>query len=141
MRGSEARRRRGRLPHMGFLWLLLAVTAWAEPPKDVLDFFRTAAENLADQDTRGFLDHFDRDMPGYSKLRDEIEALAYADVSSTIEFASDEGDDHARTMQLDWIIRINGASPRRQLIDCKMEKRGQKWKITSLRPIEFFAQP
>ena len=121
--------------------LLLAVTVSAEPPKDVLDFLRTAAENLADQNTSGFLDHFDRGMPGYSKLKDEIEALAYADVSSSIEFANDEGDERARAMQLDWIIRINGAEPRRQLIDCRIEKRGKVWKITSLRPIEFFAQP
>ncbi len=123
------------------VFLAMAAVAWADPPQDVLDFVRTAAENLADQNPQGFLDHFDREMPGYSILKDEIEALTYADVSSTIEFATDEGDDHARTMQLDWILRINGGTPKRQLIDCKIEKRGKKWKITSFRPLEFFAQP
>jgi|SRR5215471_15645861 len=128
-------------PRAWFLLLLFAAAAWAEPPKDVLDFLRTAAENLADQDPRGFLDHFDGDMPGYQMLKDEIEALKYADVESTVEIATDEGDEQTRTMRLDWLMRVNGGMPKRQLVDCKLEKRGKKWKITSFHPIEFFAQP
>jgi|SRR5215472_2153667 hypothetical protein len=128
-------------PRAWFPLFLFAVAASGEPPKDVLDFLRTAAENLADQDTRGFLDHFDREMAGYQMLKDEIEALAYADVESTIEIATDDGDEETRTIRLDWLLRINGGMPKRQLVDCKLQRRGKKWKITSFRPIEFFAQP
>ena len=74
-------------------------------------------------------------------LKDEIESLAYAHVESTIEIATDDGDEETRTVRLDWLIRINGGMPKRQLVDCKLQRRGKKWKITSFRPIEFFAQP
>lgn len=119
--------------------LVCAVSGWAETPKDVVEFLQSAAEALADQDPNGFLDHFDRNMPGFSTLRDEAAALANADVESTIEFNSDEGDDRARKIQLDWVLRINGGRPRHELVDCRMEKQGKKWKIIELRPVEFFA--
>jgi hypothetical protein len=123
------------------LFLAFAVSSWAEPPKDVIEFLQSAAEALADQDTNGFLDHFDHNMPGYSTLRDEAAVLANADVESTIEFVSDEGDDKRQALQLDWLLRVNGGRPRHELVQCKMEKQGKKWKITELRPVEFFAGP
>ena len=53
----------------------------------------TAAEALANDDEQSFLDHFDRNMPGYAALRDDVEGLLAArDVGSTIEVVSDEGD-------------------------------------------------
>jgi hypothetical protein len=126
---------------MGFLavFLLLAGSAGAQPPKDVLDFVRSAADALADQDANGFLDHFDRNMPGYATLRDEAAVLARADVESAIEFVTDEGDDKRRDLRLDWLLRINGGLPRHELVECRMEKQGKKWKITQLKPVEFFA--
>jgi hypothetical protein len=123
----------------GLLFLVFAVGASAETPKDVVDFLQSAAEALADQDANGFLDHFDRNMPGYSTLRDEAAALANTDVESTIEFVSDEGDDKRRELRLDWLLRVNGGRPRHELVECRMEKQGKKWKITRLRPVEFFA--
>ncbi len=121
------------------LLLAFAVGGWAETPKDVIDFLRSAAEALADQDANGFLDHFDRNMPGFSTLRDEAAVLANADVESTIEFVNDEGDDKRRELQLDWVLRVNGGRPRHELVECRMEKQGKKWKITKLQPVEFFA--
>ena len=121
------------------LLLAFAVSSWAETPKDVMDFLRTAAEALADQNGDGFLDHFDRNMPGFATLRDEVAVLATADVESTIEFVSDEGDDKRREMQLDWVLRVNGARPRHELVQVRVEKQGKKWKITQMRPVEFFA--
>ena len=125
-------------------WALLlacAVAAHAETPRDVLDFFRTAAEALSDQDPRAFLAHFDPSMKGYVLLSDEVAALANLDVSSTLEFASDEGDDRVREMDLDWLLRINGGRPRREILHCKLEKQGKKWRITALDRVEFFAAP
>jgi hypothetical protein len=119
--------------------MLVAVTSRADTPKDVLDFVRTAAEALADQDPQAFLDHFDPAMEGFATLRDEAAVLANANVESTIEIFSDDGDDHAREMRFDWILRVNGGRPRREIVSAKLEKRGKKWKITSFKPVEFFA--
>src|SRR5712692_4449216 len=63
-----------------------AVLARADPPRAVCALLRAAAEALDDKDPAAFLDLFDRSMPGYGQLRDDIEALLAAeDVSSTIE--------------------------------------------------------
>ena len=124
--------------------VLLAAIAWAQdplkdaPPKDVQTFFRTAVEALADQDIPAFLDHFDHGMPGFGELRSDVEALANAEVSSTLEIAKDEGDERARVVELDWLIRIDQARPRREIVRCKIEKQGKKWKMTSFEPLRFF---
>jgi hypothetical protein len=124
--------------------LLLAASASAQdplrdaPPRDVQDFFRTAAEALADRDSAAFLGHFDRGMPGFGQLRGDVEALAATDVSSTLEIAKDEGNGQARVVELDWMIRIDQARPRREIVRCRIEKQGKKWKITSFEPLRFF---
>jgi hypothetical protein len=52
--------------------LILLSTAWAfaEPPPDVLDLFREAAEALATDDASAFLAKFDPNMAGYAAFRD-----------------------------------------------------------------------
>lgn len=124
---------------LAVLFLGFTMASWAEPPQAVKDFLRTAAEALADQDPNGFLDHFDRNMPGFAKLREEVAVLADADVESTIEFVSDEGTETRLDLRLDWLLRVNGGLPKHELITCRVEKQGKKWKITEFRPIEFFA--
>jgi hypothetical protein len=121
------------------LLLMAAALAQAEPPADVLKFFRTAAEALANNDPRAFMAKFDRDMPGYVTLRDEIEGLLAAhEVGSTIEVVDDEGDGRRRALQLDWLLSITDLGLRRQIVKCKIERRGREWRITQLEPIEFF---
>jgi hypothetical protein len=111
----------------------------ADPPAAVLDLFRTAAEALADKQPSDFLDLFDRTMPGYAQLRDEIEdLLAVEDVGSSIEITNDQGDDRARDLEVDWYLRIGRNEPRRAILKCRVERRGRAWKITRLEPIEFF---
>ena len=110
-----------------------------ETPKDVLDLFRTAVEALADKDPTAFLDKFDRKMPGYDTLHDEVFALLdHSEVSSEVEIVSDEGDAQKRALQLDWVLSIDEDQPRRQIVKCHIERQGKKWKITSLEPVEFF---
>jgi hypothetical protein len=125
---------------MRFALLLMAVSlAPAEPPADVLKFFRTAAEALANNDPRTFMAKFDRDLPGYVLLRDEIEGLLAAhEVGSTIEVVNDEGDGQRRALQLDWLLSITDLGLRRQIVKCKIERRGREWKITQFEPIQFF---
>jgi len=119
--------------------LLLMMLALADPPADVLEFFRTTVESLLDNDAREFMANFDPNMPGYAKLRDEIDGLlASGAVGSTIEIVSDEGDDRKRALELDWLLEIEGKQPKRGILKCRIERQGKKWKITSLDPIEFF---
>jgi hypothetical protein len=110
-----------------------------ETPKDVLDLIRTAVEALADKDPTGFLDKFDRRMPGYDTLHDEVFALLdHSEVSSEVEIVSDEGDAQKRALQLDWVLNVDEDQPRRQIIKCRIERQGKKWKIMSFEPVNFF---
>jgi hypothetical protein len=110
-----------------------------DAPKDVLDFFRTAAEALADKDAMAFLDHFDTKMTGYDVLSSQVQALLErSEVSSSIEVVEDQGTDQKRTLQLDWLLRIDMDLPKRQIVKCSIEKQSRKWKITSFDPIDLF---
>lgn len=113
-----------------------------DTPKDVVDLFRTAVEALADKDSTAFLDKFDRKMPAYDTLHDEVVALLdHSEVGSDVEIVTDEGDTQQRAVQLDWLLRIDNDQPKRQIIKCRIEHRGKKWKITSIEPVEFFQPP
>jgi hypothetical protein len=50
----------------------------------------------------------------------------------------DEGDELKRTLELDWLLKIDTDEPRRQIVKCQVEKQGKKWKITALEPVDFF---
>jgi hypothetical protein len=108
-----------------------------------MEVFRTVTEALANQDVDAFLDQFDTKMPGYDKLRDEIRDLfgVAQEIGSTIDVITDDGDDQKRTLELDWLLKIDNGEPRRQIVKCQVEKQGKKWRITALDPVEFFRGP
>jgi murein L,D-transpeptidase YcbB/YkuD len=128
------------------LLLLVATFALADTAADVLNVFTSAAEGLINDDAASFLDSFDRNMPGYAALQNNVEGLLAAyDVGATIEEITDEGDDHQRTVELDWllILKQKGAtnSPqqtRRQVVKCTVERRGKQLKISTLEPVDLF---
>src|SRR5512142_2515554 len=85
-------------------------------PPAHMEVFRAASEALANQDADAVLDQFDSKMPQYEKLRDEIQELfgVAQEIGSTIDVITDDGDDHKRTMELDWLLKIDNDDPRRQ---------------------------
>jgi len=124
---------------VGPLLAALAASGQNRPPQH-MEVFRAVTEALANQDADAFLDQFDRQMPEYEKLRDEIrELIATAqEIGSTLDVITDAGDEQKRTLELDWLLKIDNAAPRRQIVRCEVEKQGKKWRITRLEPVEFF---
>lgn len=128
------------------LLLLFSTLVVADSAADVLNVFTSAAEGLINDDPASFLDRFDRNMPGYAALQNNVTGLLAAyDVGATIEEITDEGDVRKRTVELDWLLILTqkGAtnSPqqtRRQVVKCTVERRGKQWKITALEPLDFF---
>jgi hypothetical protein len=128
------------------LLVLVSTLVLADSAADVLNVFTSAAEGLINDDAASFLDSFDRNMPGFAVLQNNVQGLLAAyEVGATIEEISDEGDDQKRTVALDWllILKQKGAtnSPqltRRQMVKCTVERRGKQWKITALEPADFF---
>ncbi|MGH9559255.1 MAG: hypothetical protein ACRD30_08435 [Bryobacteraceae bacterium] len=129
--------------------LAMAAVAMAQTRPDVLDFFESLAHALSNAHSGGdqgtsdigpFLDKFDPAMPGYAKLRNDVEELAVrSEIGSAIEVVSDQGNDRGRTVELDWVLEAEGQRPRRKIVKCTIERKKKDWKITSFDPIGFFA--
>jgi hypothetical protein len=118
----------------------------AEVPPDLLRFVIETAEALSNGDPTGFLEKFDRDMPAYADLRERVEGLLAAyEVGSTVEIANDSGDEQSHMLELDWLLVLNERNDsngrkdtRRQIIKCRAERKGKRWKFSSIEPIDFF---
>jgi hypothetical protein len=122
-----------------FAGACLAAAGQTRPPEH-MEIFRGVAEALANLDADAFLNQFDEKMPGYEKLRGEIQDLlgVAKEIGSTTDVITDVGDDQKRMLELDWVLKIDDDAPRRQIVKCGIEKQGKKWKITALDPVEFF---
>ena len=123
----------------------LLVCLHADTHDDVIDLFTSMAAALSELNVPQFMDAFDKDMPDYGNLKTGVTALVrQADVTSTIEPLSDEGDDTKRTVELDWYLEIRSLLPdgplvrRREVVHCELRKEKKHWKIVALKPIEFF---
>jgi hypothetical protein len=118
----------------------------ADAEDEVFELFTTLASRLSAGDAAGFLDGFDRAMPGYEQFRASVAGLlAQAEVQSSIEFRSNEGTDAARSVEIDWFLQIKeryetgAVTRRREIVKCRVEKAGRRWKVFSLEPQSLFA--
>lgn len=125
---------------------LAACCRAADPAGQVLDLVADAAASLSAGNVALFLKAFDPAMAGYAKLREYVTGLvALGDVQSLIDPLENEGDDRRRTAEFQWTLRIQRGQQatswvrREQVVKCKVEKQGGKWRIVELDPIEFFA--
>jgi hypothetical protein len=117
----------------------------ADTHDDVIDLFASMAAALSEINVAQFMDAFDKNMPDYDQLRAGVTALVnQAEVTSSVEPMSDDGDETKRTVELDWYLEIRSLLPdgplvrRREVVHCELRKEKKRWKIVSLKPIEFF---
>lgn len=135
-----------RLPLLFVVGLVAALRMSAQVPPDVLTTVTDAAAALANDNASEFLDQFDRNMPGFADLRNNVEGLLGASqVISTIEPISNQGDGRRQSVELDWLLAINAKDQsgirketRRVIVKCQLEHQGKRWKIVALEPADFF---
>jgi hypothetical protein len=125
--------------------LLFVAGARADTHADVVDLLASMTAALSDNNAPGFLKAFDKAMPGYDRLREAIPALLeQGDIVSSVQPLRDDGDETKRSLDLDWYMEIRNPDEtapvirRREVIRCRVEKRGKHWRITSLDPLSFF---
>jgi hypothetical protein len=111
------------------------------------DLLQSAARALSQPDSpsAGFLAAFDSKLPAYEVLRSGAETLAArGEVDSTIGLTSNEGTDTARTIEVDWTLEVVNSESRIRItqreaqLTFKIERRGKRWVIVSVTPLEFF---
>jgi hypothetical protein len=113
------------------------------------DLIESAARLLSQRDApaAGFLSVFDSKSPSYESLRDGAESLAgRGEVDSTVALTTDDGTDTARTLEVDWTLEVVNPDTgirvlqRESPVTAKMERRGKRWVIVSIAPLEFFTK-
>ncbi|HLG99552.1 MAG TPA: hypothetical protein VKX49_24810 [Bryobacteraceae bacterium] len=138
------------MPAIGLRAILVACLAlsplYADSASEVIALVGSMTAALTDVNVPEFMDAFDQNMPGYDDLKTNISALVnQSDVTSSVETVQEGGDDKHRTIDLDWFLQVrslveNGPIvERRQVIHCELRKEKNKWKIVSLKPLDFFA--
>jgi hypothetical protein len=128
--------------------LSLAAILHADSRQEVLDLITNAAAGLSEGKPEVFMEAFDPRMPGYDKLNDAITAIASTyTIENSIEVTSSEGDDTARALVLDWILRVDsrtagfGSTHRQETVKCSLRKTGKKWRIVAFEPGALFTPP
>lgn len=127
---------------------LAAASLRADSADEVWEVLSSVASDLSAGHGGEFLSAFDPAMPGYEELRNSVTALlGQADVQSSIELVSNEGDGRSRKVEVDWLLRItestgvSGATSRQERVRCGFEKQGKRWRIVSMEPLALFAPP
>lgn len=128
-------------PEVDGAWDLLHSAA------NALSQLNNTVADPAENSAAPFLASFDSKLPGYEALRSGAEALrAQGEVDSTIELTSDEGTDAARTLEVDWTLEVVNAETgirilqREADLTFKIERRGRRWLIVSITPLDFFTK-
>ena len=126
--------------------LLACCPLHADSSGDVINLVGSMTAALTEVDVPAFMEAFDRDMPGYGDLKNQVTALvSQAEVASSVEPVQEGGDDSARTIDLDWFLQVRSLIndgpivERRQVVHCELRKEKKKWKIVGLKPLDFFA--
>jgi hypothetical protein len=134
---------------------IAAAFACADAHDDVMEVITSAAGALSETGDRAvtrtgnvskFMSAFSKDMPDRDTLENNVTALADSgDISSSIEPLTEDGDDQARKIDLDWLLQIRSLEQdgplvrRREVVHCELRKEKKQWKIIALKPIDFFA--
>jgi hypothetical protein len=126
----------------------LVLSLRAATDQQIWDLFTALAAALSAGDAVEFMRYFDPAMPDLEKLRAYVAGLVHeGDLQSSVEIRSDEGDDHARNVELDWLLQIveredaAGLTRRREIVKCRLVKRGKNWRIAAFDPVAIFAPP
>jgi hypothetical protein len=140
----------------GALLCLAAVFALADAHDDVIEVFTSMADALTDvsgarlNQVRGnvaeFMAAFSKDMPDYDTVQNNVTALVnQGEVSSSIQPITEDGNDQAYKIDLDWLLQVRSLEQdgpllrRREVVHCELRKEKKHWKIVALKPLDFFA--
>lgn len=131
------------------LSLALTFVLAGEVKDEITDLLGTIAADLSAENAPGVLSAFDKKTTLYGRMQNDVTALVQRyDVASEIEILSITGEGAVRELKVDWVLAVRDKNPdqparqvdrRRAVVEMRVEKQGRRWRITSLRPEDFFA--
>jgi len=135
------------------LLCLAAAFASADAHDDVIEVVTSLAGALTEVNVTRFMAAFSKDMPDYGTIEKDVTALVnQAEVSSSIQPLTEDGNDQMYKIDLDWFLEVRSLEQdgplvrRREVVHCELRKdqtRKNKphWKIVAIKPLDFFALP
>lgn len=125
-----------------------ALPLLADSASEAWDVIAAMAAALAEDNPPGFMKPIDMKLPAYDTLARDVEGmLAQSEAQSGINMVSNEGDDFARTITVEWELRLKRKGTdlrmdvRRQGVTVKLVRDRKRWTVISLDPISLFAPP
>ena len=118
----------------------------ADATSQVYELVTDAVSYLSADNAQAFLGCFDKGMPGYEKFAASVTGLVQqCEIQSSVEVLRNEGDDAARAVELDWLMQVKlryqteQIERRHEVVKCRAQKAGRKWKFVALSPQSLFA--
>lgn len=134
---------------IGLSAILLACAAAclsADPETEVNNLVGVMTAALTEVDVPEFMGVFDKNMPGYERLKQNVTALVdQAEVASSVEPIKNEGSETNRAVDLDWYLQVRSLVQdgpivrRRQVVHLELMQDKKRWRVVSIAPIDFFA--
>ena len=91
------------------LLLPMAACLRADSAQEIEQLIADAVSGLSAGKPEVFLAVFDKAMPGFERLGDSLVGLmARMEIGCGVDVLSNEGDDEARVLTLNWILRMDG---------------------------------
>jgi hypothetical protein len=122
--------------------LLMAPLMTPQPPE--FKVIADLANYLSQGNAPGAMDAFDKNMPGYQTIENNVFAMAdQAEISCTIDPIEQNGS----VIEVDWFLKLvskadEGPTERRQqTVKLTIVKVGKKWKITAIDPPSILDPP
>lgn len=120
---------------MKFLLALFLLAAPAQPPE--FQVITDLANYLTQGNGPGAMDAFDKSIPNYQTISDNVFALiSQADITCTIDPVEQKGN----VIEVDWFMKLNakadeGPTERRQMtVKLTIEKVGKRFRIKAIDP-------
>lgn len=138
------------------LFVLLAADDPHDDVMDVLSRMAAALTGAGGQNSIGagsrtgnvpeFMSAVSKDMPDYDTLKSNVTALVRdAEISSSVTAVTESAQGDTYKIDLDWLLQIRSLEQdgpmarRREVVHCEFRKEKKRWKLVSLKPLDFFA--
>ena len=123
-----------------------AMARAADPARDAAAVIAELAAALTAGNVQEFMAPFDPAFVDFQRVRAGVAALAaQGETQSYVEVVKNEGNSQSRALEVSWELRIRREgdatiSSRRQVqVACKLELRGQRWRIVQFAPVDFLS--
>ena len=133
-----------RLSRVSAAGLLTASLVSADQAADVLNQISAVATSLSAGNAAEAMDPFDKSLPNYEQLQNELIGLTTAyTLRNEIDVTDEQDAPDETNVTVNWVMTLestqtNSTDQRSGAIKIRLLRKGKKWKIVNFSPIDLF---